>query len=541
MKYLKNQLCFSILACALSAAVSLSNFQCAPCDVPCSTADSVVQVPRLSPDYTGIVVPPNIAPLNFRIREQGASFFVRIFSTRGDTISIADRKGVIRIPQKEWSRLLAANRGQPLVFSVFKRDAGAPGKWVRFAPVQNRIANEEIDRYLVYRLIDPLFRLWDEMGIYQRDLHSFTETPVLENRALLNRSPEKFNAPVTRSCVNCHTFFNRSGDTMIVHTRGGAGTGMLLVENGSIKKIDTRTPFNATPGAYAAWHPSGTLLAMTVMSVHQFFHAVGRLRDVIDTRSDIILYDVTTNTVKTFPAIAGRGAMETYPEWSPDGKYLYFCSAPQIDSSFTIYDSGRAYAKIKYSLMRVSYDIGRNAWGETETVLSSGETGLSIAHPKISPDGRFLLFCMANYGNFPIHAPESDLYLMDLGSRRYWRLSINSPFTESYHSWSSNGRWFVFSSKRDSSTCSRPYFSYIDKDGTVCKPFVLPQKDPDYYASFFKTYNVPELVNKPVRIRWRGLAEAAEGKNGTRKAALDAKVIPDGSTRATEIQNSGSR
>ena len=69
---------------------------------------------------------------------------------------------------------------------------------------------------------------------------------------------------------------------------------------------------------------------------------------------------------------------------------------------------------VKYDLVRISYDIGQDKWGEPETVLSSKDTGLSIAMPRVSPDGRWLLFCMCEYGYFPTWQQSSDLYIMDL-------------------------------------------------------------------------------------------------------------------------------
>jgi hypothetical protein len=496
-----------------------------------SKATALGRVPRIYPDYAGIVIPPNIAPLNFRILEPGAAYRVIVFSSLGDTVSVSGTKGMIRFPEKAWHRLLGASRGRDIQVQIYRKDKD--GNWGVFSPLINRVAGDDIDGYLVYRLIDPLYRLWDNMGIYQRDLGSFREHAVLENNTLYSASAAKFDSPVTKSCVNCHTFYGKSSDRMIIHTRGGAGTGMLLVNNGSVTKIDTRTAFNSSPGAYSSWHPGGTLIAMTVMSVHQFFHATGRTRDVIDTKSDIVLYDVPANTIRTSPLIASGTNMETFPEWSPDGAFLYFCSAPQIDSGFTIYDGNKGYEKIRYSLMRIGYDIKNNSWGRLDTVLSPAETGMSVSEPKISPDGRYVLFCMTDYGNFPVHAPESDLFLMELATRKVRRLDVNSAFTESYHCWSANGRWIVFSSKRDSTTCARPYFSYFDESGTARKPFVLPQKDPDFYKSYFKTYNVPEFVSKPLRSHWRELVVAAQGKNGMRKALLDSRIPIDGKTHPT--------
>jgi len=84
---------------------------------------------------------------------------------------------------------------------------------------------------------------------------------------------------------------------------------------------------------------------------------------------------------------------------------------------------------------------------------------------------------------------------MDLKSRKYRRLTCNSAQSDSWHCWSSNSRWIVFSSKRDNGWLARPYFSYIDANGREHKPFVLPQKDPAFYDTWLKTYNVPELVS----------------------------------------------
>jgi Tol biopolymer transport system component len=167
------------------------------------------------------------------------------------------------------------------------------------------------------------------------------------------------------------------------------------------------------------------------------------------------------------------------------------------------------FAEVKYDLMRVGYDLAADRWGEPETVLSSQETNLSILEPRISPDGRFLLFCMCRYGCFPAYQPTSDLYMMDLDTRRHARLDINSEFSESWHSWSSNGRWIAFSSKRRAEPFTRCYLSFVDDSGKAYKPFVLPQYDPEFYDSFLKTVSVPELITGPVPVTNKTLAAAA--------------------------------
>jgi hypothetical protein len=119
---------------------------------------------------------------------------------------------------------------------------------------------------------------------------------------------------------------------------------------------------------------------------------------------------------------------------------------------------------------------------------------------------------MCRYGCFPIYQPGSDLYLMDLATRQYRKLAINSEFSESWHSWSSNSRWIAFSSKRGGGLFTQTYLSYVDNAGTVHKPFVVPQQDPTYYDSLLETYSVPELLKGPVTVSQSRLARAARAK-----------------------------
>jgi Tol biopolymer transport system component len=209
--------------------------------------------------------------------------------------------------------------------------------------------------------------------------------------------------------------------------------------------------------------------------------------------------------------MADKNRLETYPTWSPDGRYLYFCSGPILwEDRDTVPPEN--YDKLKYDLRRITYDVETDQWGEAETVLSAEETGLSILLPRISPDGRFLLFCMCRYGCFPVYQPSSDLYLMDLATGQYHKLAANSPYSESWHSWSRNSRWIAFSSKRQGGSLTRTYLAYVDQGGHVHKSFVLPQKDPTYYDSLLETFSVPELITGSVKVSKSALARAARSE-----------------------------
>ena len=107
---------------------------------------------------------------------------------------------------------------------------------------------------------------------------------------------------------------------------------------------------------------------------------------------------------------------------------------------------------------------------------------------------------MQDYGCFPIWHKETDLWILDLETNNSDRMNLNSDYTDSYHSWSSNGKWIVFSSKRDDGLTARPYIAYIGDNGQSAKPFLLPAEDPDFYDRFIKSYNVPEFSDIEIRL-----------------------------------------
>lgn len=489
--------------------------------------NQVDRLPRIYPDYTGTVIPPNIAPLNFRINEPGAQYYIKVFSKNGESIDLVSDEPNIIIPVDSWKELLSNNLEQELYFEIYIKNSD--DQWQKYKKISNRIAKEKIDSYLAYRLLHPCYHYWQKVGIYQRNLETYDEKPVLLNSA------------TDQSCMNCHSFRNNDPNSMMLHLRGGPGNGTLISQTGKTIKVNTATAFNKA-GSYPAWHPDGKMIAFSVNDLILFFHAVGESRDVLDRASDLVIYDINNNTITTCPEISDSERMETFPAWSPDGKYLYFCSAPKMDSFVKVQDGTVIfnYFEIRYDLMRIRYESETKKWGSLETVLSSAETEMSITEPRISPDGRYLLFTGADYSNFPIYLKSSDVYLLDLETGKYFKPNVNTDQTESFHSWSSNSRWFVFSSKRDDGFCARPYFSYLDKNGKAYKPFVMPQKDPEFYSGFLTTYNVPELITGPINVSPQKLIETAYDKESALQAKLDPNVKPRSASNQEEA-NRGQR
>lgn len=450
------------------------------CSGPKSNYLEIDHEPLIDPDYSGITIPPNIAPLNFIIKEKADKYQVRLCQPEGRCIIINSGQGKIMIPSGRWKRLLNACKGNKLRMEVYLKKGK---KWVKYQPIINDVAEDPIDQYLVYRIFDQGYLVWNKMGIYQRNLENFDESPVM------------VNTMSERNCMNCHSFCNNDSKTMLFHMRGRL-PGTIFYRDGKITRVNTKTKETISPGVYPSWHPGGRYVAFSLNHIAQAFYASqGHMREAIDSLSDIILFDTETNKISTCTALASKERLETFPSWSPDGQYLYFVS--------TDYISPERYREMKYDLLRIAFNQEDCHFGDVDTIVSSARTGLSASFPRISPDGKYLLFCMTKFGNFTVWHTDSDLFLMNLGTKEISKPAINSDFAESYHSWSSNGRWIVFSSRRYDNSFTRPYFAYFDSGGIAHKPFILPQKNPEFYKTFIKTYNVPEFVTSPIVLNPR--------------------------------------
>jgi Tol biopolymer transport system component len=489
MKGRRGKLALGATAATLLAVLAVVGYSSAAWKLPAEYR-SVQRLPKIRPDYSQIVIPPNIAPLNFRVEESGVEYRVRIHAAAGDAILIGSRKPTVIIPAGPWRQLLDKNRGGRIGVDVYAK--GDDGRWSRFESIENEVAREEIDSHLVYRLIGPVCNEYRTVGIYQRNLEGYDESPILINSSF-------------GGCVNCHTFLNHRPDRFSFQIRPQAGDkriepGTIDVRDGRAATLKTQSKAAPKRSSYLAWHPSGSVLAFSMSVTGQVFHGTGaEFRDAYDADSHLAVMNVRSGAVYTTPDIADPDKLENFPCWSADGKVLYYCRTKRLwpqKQSPTI----EQIMKIKYDLMSIRYDVERGILSEPKTLLAAADTGLSICEPRTSPDGRYLLFCMLNYGAFPLFQSSGDLYLMELQSGKYRRLACNSQSSEAWHCWSSNSRWIVFSRRRDNPLMSRPYFSYLDAQGREHKPFLLPQKDPAFYDTFLKTYNVPELVSGPVTV-----------------------------------------
>lgn len=443
--------------------------------------------PVIYPDYRNITIPYNIAPLNVAYEMEGKEFITEL---KQDEQSLVMKGKQTDWNLKKWQSFLASAKGKSVEFNAYIRtDEG----WVKYRPIKWRVAVDAIDPYISYRIIAPSYVTYEDLSIRQRELGTFDEQ-VIYNNMLLSTGKDG-------QCINCHSYRNYKTDNMQFHARQHKG-GTLLVTPDEVKKINLKTDSTISAGVYPAWHPTHNFIAYSINDTGQSFHTKKNNKiEVQDLKSDLILYDINQNEVSFIEHDTLE--WEVFPTWAPDGKMLYYCSAHMEIQDFSqrereIIDR---YKEFQYNIYRKPFDPETKTFGPSELVLDAKAMNKSATFPRVSPDGRYLLFAMGEYGCFHIWHKDADLYLLDLEKMELRNIKeVNSPDVESYHAWSSNGRWMLFTSRRDDGGYTHLYIAYFDKRGKAHKPFILPQRDPYFYNDYYKSYNVPEFMIEPVTI-----------------------------------------
>ena len=414
------------------------------------------QYPEIFPDFIDVTVPESMT------KEDGSIFTFQMLN------------GYEQKVERE-------RRGDTLWFSVFAWPKGGK-EGIQYRPFPIFVSRDEIDPYVVYRLIEPGYESWTHLSISQRELASYDESPIVTNQVN------------DQGCINCHSFQNGNPSCMLFHSRGKP-SGTVFFQNGRIHCVDFLSIAPGKQASYPAWHPGGRYVAFSSNHTQQSFMMYGHQPiEVYDTESDIILYDTERGVVLADSLLNTLQEWETFPAWNPQGDRLYYCMADSVGNPST--DRQRVH----YRLMSIGFDERQGSFvGLPEEVPLGGLdlTCHSVSFPVLS--GHYMMFTLTDYGTFPIWHDEADLWLLDLSTGEARSLDeLNSHSAESYHSFSSNGRWIVFGSRRLDGRYTRLFFSHLDEMGHFSKPFLLPQSCPEDNILRLKSYNRPEFVRGKV-------------------------------------------
>lgn len=296
------------------------------------------------------------------------------------------------------------------------------------------VSTDPIDEYLTYRLIEPGYEVWNNVEIEQRRMSDFTTVTLASWKNTGN------------SCMNCHT---HKGANSLFYIRGPKG-GAILNTSGTLRKLSLKNDEMASSTVYGDLHPSGRWGVFSTNVIMPSFHTLGSLRfEVYDTVSDLCVADFETNTMLVEKGFSRADKFETFPCFNADGTEVYYCCADTVSLPKDIHN-------LQYTLWKAPFDASTGELGEAVKV--EGPSG-SVCHPKCSPDGKWLLYTVADYGTFPLWHRECSLEMISLES------------------------------------------------GTASKAFVLPQKDPHHYIESFKSYNIPDLGTDPAPYDWTTIGE----------------------------------
>lgn len=437
------------------------------------------QLPKIYPDYIGVTIPANIAPLNFCMAGED-------YQTMDVTVK-GEKEGEINVngdyadfPIDEWHNLLRKNQGSKIMLTVcVERD----NRWTEYKEFTINVDSTTLEEWgVTYRLIDPSYEVYGDMGIYQRALADFHEEQIMKNTQSVGM------------CLNCHTQNASDPSYSTFHVRGEHGA-TFIRHDGKEEWLKAKNDVLGSSIVYPFWHPSGKYCAYSTNDTHQMFHSRPEKRiEVFDLKSDIVVYCPSTKEFIRDPRLMTEGFAENCPAFSADGKTLYYITAP-----LQSYPEG--YDKMKYSICSVAFDPTNGTFGEkVDTLFHAEKEGMSATWPRPSRDGRFLMFTLLDYGYFSIWHPEADLCLLDLSTGSWKTMqAVNSYDTESFHNWARSGGWFLFTSRRDDGLHTRLYFARVNPDGSSTKPFMLPQRNP--YADNFgllQSYNTPDFTNRKV-------------------------------------------
>jgi Tfp pilus assembly protein PilF len=213
----------------------------------------------------------------------------------------------------------------------------------------------------------------------------------------------------------------------------------------------------------------------------------------------LVVYDTQTGTYQALPGADDPEYVQSNPTWSPDGKSIVFARTKAyrkdvVANATSVLLSEKDVPEFvndkepfKFDLYRVPFNDGRG--GKAEPIEGASHNGKSNYFAKFSPDGKWIIFCKAE--NYMLLMPDSELYIIPAAGGEARRLRANTPRMNSWHSWSSNGRWLVFSSKANTAY-TQLFLTHIDEDGQSTPPVVLER-----FTGADRAANIPEFVALP--------------------------------------------
>jgi hypothetical protein len=438
--------------------------------------------------------PRNIAPPKFRWEDLSCNRWRMTLTVPGleGLIQTVTDRPEWRPDMATWERIKESAEGQLVRLEVrgcLVRDGRRVGD-VYVDSVRFKISEHPIDPVIVYRLVSPMFHGLKTPHIYYRDTRNFETRLFLPSEGVY--------------CTNCHAFptnpdLPEKDISLAIAVRGG-GVRRLGIYNFATRE-GRQLPLNSF---FMCWNTEGNKIAVTggkdiysrpmiTLETQEFY--------VFD--ADVQIVNLQTGAFAPLPGASSPEYMECFPSWSPDGKTIAFCRALEFEIGPQLLQR-----QAKYDLFTIPYNDGNG--GTAVPVPGAHQNGLSNFAPRYSPDGKWMVFCKGKFAT--LVKPGADLWIISTEEGATPReLECNTHRAmDSHHSWSSNSRWLMFSTKRDDGIFARPYLTEIDESGHASPPVALPT-----LGETMLCFNVPEFLRyKPDIDGWDVVAKTSHVKPG---------------------------
>ena len=410
-----------------------------------------------------------------------------------------------------WAAIEKHAGGGPITISIHGYASANPTQPQSGADMQMSVSADPVNAPIFYRDV-PLMPSETEKGFIKPLAES--ATPLIAWRVRNVAEPASHVVMTDlHTCANCHSF-SANGKTLGLDMDGPQNDKGLYALASVQKKMTIATDnmvswssFRGEEGAklrvafMSQVSPDGRYVVTTVRppgTTSSQFYYVSNFKDYrflqvfYPTRGILAWYDRTAKTLKPLPGADDPRFIQSNAVWSPDGKYLVFSRAVardpyRADGKMAAYANDPLEVQIQYDLYRIPFNGGKG--GTPEPIAGASQNGMSNSFPKISPDGKWIVFVEAHNGQ--LMRPDGKLYMVPTSGGEARRMNCNTPLMNSWHSFSPNGRWLVFSSKSHS-PYTQMFLTHIGPDG-LDTPAILIENS----TAANRAVNIPEFINMP--------------------------------------------